>query len=192
MKVNKNSRIVFLVIMIILLIIIIIYFISDYLKEDNDLKNTSNEYDYVVKNATTNSTETFYNDRYSNLTSEQMNEMIEKRNMDKVSISIKEGTLTKDGTIIIITDMNDYPYDYGNNFNIQELKNGKWHDIQENDTYFSSNDFNYKIKENRQAEIQLNWKDRYGELKAGHYKLNLIVSQSDYSKAIVSKEFDIQ
>ena len=147
---------------------------------------------YVVIDANnTNTSTSAYVDRYANLTTEQINKMIEERSMDNVSIAIKEGTLTKEGATIVVTDKNDYPYSYGEEFNIQKQEDGEWKDLQTKDMYFL-NYTNNLIREDRTTQIILNWKYKYGELEAGHYKLNLEVTQNDSSKATVSTEFDIQ
>ena len=137
MKENKNIKIAFIVIMIILVVIIVFFMLNDA-KKDNDsnentYSNTSKSLgrdEYVVMNATTNSIVSFYTDRYSNLTSVQINEMKEKRSMDRVTIAIKDGTLSKEGAVVVVTDENDYPYSYGDDFNLQKLKNGEWQDVQ--------------------------------------------------------------
>ncbi len=193
MKNNKKTVIV-LVVVIVVLIAIIVYLLLN--NTDNKSTNTTTSQNatsegYVVINATPNSTRVpLYTDRYANLTSEQINEMIEERSMDKVSIVIKEGTLTKEGATIVVTDKNDYPYSYGEHFNIQKLEDGGWKDVQTIGTYYI-NDIAHLIKEDRTTEIKLNWKDRYGELETGHYKLNLEETLSDSSKATISTEFDI-
>lgn len=193
MKENKNTVIVLVVIIIVLVAVIAYLLLNNTDKNTNTTasQNGVNE-GYVVMNATTNSTRVpLYTDKYANLTSEQINEMIEKRSIDKVSMVIKDGTLTKEGAAVVITDKNDYPFSYGEDFNIQKLKDGKWEDLKSiGNSYI--NDIAHVIKEDRTTSIPLNWKDRYGELETGHYKLNLEVTQNDSSKATVSTEFDIE
>lgn len=146
MKDNKKTVIV-LVVIIVVLVAIIVYLLLNNTDNNENINTTSVGEEAAVLNAINdeNAINSLYklNDRYANLTTEQIDEMKENRSMDKVSISIKEGTLTKEGTTIIVTDRNDYPYSYG-------------------------------------------------ELELGHYKLNLEVTQNDYSEATVSTEFDIQ
>ena len=193
MKENKNTVIVLVVIIIVLVAVIAYLLLNNTDKNTNTTasQNGLNE-GYVVMNATTNSTRVpLYTDKYANLTSEQINEMIEKRSIDKVSMVIKDGTLTKEGAAVVITDKNDYPFSYGEDFNIQKLKDGKWEDLKSiGNSYI--NDIAHVIKEDRTTSIPLNWKDRYGELETGHYKLILEVTQNDSSKATVSTEFDIE
>ena len=180
-KDNKKTVIVLVVIIVVLVAIIVYLLLNNGSKDnssENNYSNTTNflanrtanvaKDGYVVIDANnTNTSTSAYVDRYANLTTEQINKMIEERSMDNVSIAIKEGTLTKEGATIVVTDKNDYPYSYGEEFNIQKQEDGT-------------------------TEIGLNWKDMYGELELGHYKLNLEVTQNDYSEATVSTEFDIQ
>ncbi len=193
MKDNKKTVIVLVVIIVVLVAVIAYLLLNNTDKNTNTTasQNGLNE-GYVVMNATTNSTRVpLYTDKYANLTSEQINEMKENRSMDKVSIAIKEGTLTKEKATIVITDENDYPYTYGDDYNIQKLENGEWKDVQTIGPILST-DLANLIKEDRTTEMNLNWKSRYGELETGHYKLNLEVTQNDSSKATVSTEFDIE
>ena len=204
-KDNKKTVIVLVVIIVVLVAIIVYLLLNNGSKDnssENNYSNTANflanrtanvaKDGYVVIDANnTNTSTSAYVDRYANLTTEQINKMIEERSMDNVSIAIKEGTLTKEGATIVVTDKNDYTYRYGEEFNIQKQEDGEWKDLQTKDMYFL-NDTNNLIREDRTTQIILNWKYKYGELEAGHYKLNLEVTQNDSSKATVSTEFDIQ
>lgn len=193
MKDNKKTIIVLIVIVVLVAVIVYLLLNNTDNKNTNTFSNQNAVSDgYVVMNATTNSTLVpAYKERYANLTTEQINEMVEKRSMDKVSLAIKDGTLTKEGATIVITDNNDFPYSYGEDYNLQKLENGEWKDVQQIGPY-NINDIACEVKEDRTAEMKLNWKNIYGELEAGHYKLNLAVSQNDSSNATVSTEFDIE
>ena len=193
MKDNKKL-IIALTLVIVVLVAIIVYLLLNN-AENKNVNTTSGGEEVVAINAINdeNAINELYklNDRYANLTSEQINEMIEKRSIDKVSAVIKEGTLTKEGATVVITDKNDYPYSYGEDFDIQKLKDGKWEDLKSiGNSYI--NDIAHVIKEDRTTEMNLNWKSKYGELETGHYKLILEVTQNDSSKATVSTEFDIE
>ncbi len=48
------------------------------------------------------------------------------RTLEKVSMKIKEGTLTKTGATIVITDKNESPYTYGTWYRIDKKVEGKW------------------------------------------------------------------
>ena len=189
MKENKNTVIVLVVIIIVLVAVIAYLLLNNTDKNTNTTasQNGLNE-GYVVMNATTNSTRVpLYTDKYANLTSEQINEMIEKRSIDKVSMVIKDGTLTKEGAAVVITDKNDYPFSYGEDFNIQKLKDGKWEDLKSiGNSYI--NDIAHVIKEDGTTEVKLNWKDRYGDLETGNYKLIMPVNQEES----ISTEFEIK
>lgn len=193
MKDNKKI-IIALILVIVVLVAIIVYLLLNN-AENKNVNTTLDREEVMAINAINdeNAINELYklNDKYANLTSEQINEMIEKRSIDKVSMVIKDGTLTKEGAAVVITDKNDYPFSYGEDFNIQKLKDGKWEDLKSiGNSYI--NDIAHVIKEDRTTEMNLNWKSRYGELETGHYKLILEVTQNDSSKATVSTEFDIE
>ena len=50
----------------------------------------------------------------------------DERNVKKVKMSIKEGTLTQSSASIIILDNNDTPYAYDEWFRIDRKVNNKW------------------------------------------------------------------
>lgn len=190
MKDNKKTVIV-LVVIIVVLVAIIVYLLLNNTDNNENINTTSVGEEAAVLNAINdeNAINELYklNDRYANLTSEQINEMIEKRSIDKVSAVIKEGTLTKEGATVVITDKNDYPYSYGEDFDIQKLKDGKWEDLKSiGNSYI--NDIAHVIKEDGTTEIKLNWKDRYGKLETGNYKLIMPINQEES----ISTEFEIK
>lgn len=189
MKDNKKL-IIALILVIVVLVAIIVYLLLNN-AENKNVNTTSGGEEVVAINAINdeNAINELYklNDRYANLTSEQINEMIEKRSIDKVSAVIKEGTLTKEGATVVITDKNDYPYSYGEDFDIQKLKDGKWEDLKSiGNSYI--NDIAHVIKEDGTTEIKLNWKDRYGKLETGNYKLIMPINQEES----ISTEFEIK
>ena len=117
-KDNKKTVIVLVVIIVVLVAIIVYLLLNNGSKDnssENNYSNTTNflanrtanvaKDGYVVIDANnTNTSTSAYVDRYANLTTEQINKMIEERSMDNVSIAIKEGTLTKEGATIVVTD----------------------------------------------------------------------------------------
>ena len=52
-------------------------------------------------------------------------------NIKNVSMEIKEGTLTKTGATVVITDKNETPYSYGEWFRIDEKDGDKWKEVEQ-------------------------------------------------------------
>lgn len=91
----------------------------------------------------------------------------QNKNNDNV-MTIKEGTLTNEGVIVIITD-DDNTNLYGEWFRIDKNINGKWNELKGN-----SNDWTlqgYATNENGKLELQQSWEHIYGKLDTGKYRL---------------------
>lgn len=90
--------------------------------------------------------------------------------VENISMVIKEGTLTRTGATIIITDNNDKHFDYGEPFSIDKKVNGKWEKLKMADNV----GFNfpaYVVDENNQLEMDLDWTIMYGKLEDGEYRI---------------------
>lgn len=90
--------------------------------------------------------------------------------LENISITIKDGTLTKTSATIIITDLSVNENTYGEWFRIDKKENGKWNEVKKiGEAWF--NLIGYMVDENHQLELNQNWKDIYGELETGEYRL---------------------
>lgn len=102
-------------------------------------------------------------------------EMIKERDLNNlVNIYIKEGTLTKTGATIVITENIDYDIIYGEDFWIEKYnyKTGLY-DKLENTTNNNCafNSMAYYASPNRPLELFQSWSCMYGELPKGNYRL---------------------
>lgn len=89
---------------------------------------------------------------------------------DKISISIKEGTLTKKGITLIIKNNAKQNYFYGSQYYLEKEENGTFN-VYEPKEILSWNDVLYSLKSNEQIEIEINWIIGYDELSNGKYRL---------------------
>ena len=85
-----------------------------------------------------------------------------------VTMSIKDGTLTDTGTTIILTNNSDKLLHYDATYEIEIKQNGEWHKINV-ELFF--NEPLWDVKENKSKEIELNWKNEYGKLATGEYRI---------------------
>ena len=76
-----------------------------------------------------------------------------------VSMEIKDGTLTRDGATVIITDTSGKNYTYGKEAKIILEGNYGWNMI------------GYYVDENNKLELNINWKWLYGSLDDGKYRI---------------------
>lgn len=89
---------------------------------------------------------------------------------DKISISIKEGTLTKKGITLIIKNNAKQNYFYGSQYYLEKEENWTFN-VYEPKEILSWNDVLYSLKSNEQIEIEINWIIGYDELSNGKYRL---------------------
>jgi hypothetical protein len=110
-----------------------------------------------------------------------------------VTLSIKEGTLTRKGATLILKNDSNVDVEYGNPYEIEIKQDGSWHkiDIQ---LYFNSPA--YGLKSNESKEIKINWGNDYGKLSAGEYRIikSIDVEKEDgtFENFYVSVEFTIK
>ena len=172
---------------IILVLIIAIIFCVFLYNKDNQNSNSNKKEEIIVANALDSNS--IIEDKFANLSTEEISKLVEKRSVDKVSIQIKESTLTKEGATIVITDKNDYPYVYGKEYRIEKLENNEWKKIQSGN--YEVDAIAYKTDNNGQVTMEFNWKDRYGELENGKYRLLMEINQGNPDTAIYT-EFEIK
>lgn len=117
---------------------------------------------------------------------------IEVSTSNDISMVIKEGTLTNKGATIIITNNSDKDFIYGNPYEIEIKKDGEWHKINV-ELLFNSLGIILKSKESK--EIKINWKDGYGKLASGTYRIIKSVSyeyeKDNYQTFDIAVEFNI-
>lgn len=99
-----------------------------------------------------------------------------KLSQNDVTMSIKDKTLTNTGATLVLTNNSDKIFQYGNPYEIEIKKDGEWHKIN---VELNFNLQAFYLKSNESKEIKLNWKQEYGKLAEGTYR---IVKDFDYEK----------
>ena len=102
----------------------------------------------------------------------------EEPTLDKVTMTIKEGSLTKKGATIMIEDKNVNPFGYGYWYRIDKKENGEWKELEEKNKNRTVNALAYLVGEDGKAEEKIDWSKDYGTLKKGQYRLVKSVEQS--------------
>lgn len=109
-----------------------------------------------------------------------------------VTLSIKDGTLTKTSATIIIKNNSDIDIQYGNPYEIEIKQNNEWYKINV-ELNFTLPAFSLKSKETK--ELELNWGNGYGKLEHGEYRIikNIDIEKEDgtYEIFYISAEFRI-
>lgn len=112
------------------------------------------------------------------------NNTVKVSEFDGVSIEIKEGTLSKTGATIIITDLSGNQNYYGEWYQIDIKVNNKWKKLISNDTWY--NLMALTVGEDNIIEFEINWENTYGKLEKGKYRLIKEIN-NDY----IGVEFEI-
>ena len=85
-----------------------------------------------------------------------------------VSLSIKENTLSQSGTTLVLKNGSDMDVQYGDSYEIEIEKDGKWHKIN---VELNFNSPAYTLKSKTSEEIELKWENGYGKLAPGNYRI---------------------
>lgn len=109
------------------------------------------------------------------------------KDVNLVTLEINEDTVTSENATLIITDNNVVAYNFEYYFEIERKKDGGWQEVERlNDR--SSLLLGYNRNENNQYIFNTNWKNEYGTLEIGTYR---IVKYSEGIK-FCSNEFKIK
>ena len=115
----------------------------------------------------------------------------ENRNAGNVKIEVIKDTITPTGGTIRITDNNEYPYIWREDYMLKIKENGVWEDVEKlEDIDFDQTPFN--LNENNQVEQKLNWTKLYGTLPKGTYMIQKFTYTSNEDLYLDSNEFEIK
>ena len=92
--------------------------------------------------------------------------------LENVTMTIKEGTLTRTQATVIITDLSGDDNTYSDFFRIDKKENNKWKklDVIVKGNY-GFNSIGYTVNEDNILEMKIDWNWLYGELDTGEYRL---------------------
>lgn len=128
---------------------------------------------------------------YNNESNSKNSNLIFDRSPENVQIKVIDDTISENGITIVITDNNKTPYNWGENYKIEQKNNDIWEEIKPNKNVIV-NSVNYNVDENNQITYRINWNEYYGTLEKGIYRIVKSVSDNDTNINIYSDEFEIQ
>lgn len=105
---------------------------------------------------------------------------------ENITMEIKEGTLTKTGATIVITDLSGKNNTFSKEFRIDQKRGGKWYTLKDK----SKNEVDVvagQKEENKKLEQELNWEKNYGTLSDGYYRIVKKINNKD-----IVVEFEIE
>lgn len=92
--------------------------------------------------------------------------------LDGVSMTIKDGTLTKTGVTVIIHDTSDRENIYGDEYRIDKKINNEWEELEiVFEGNYAWNSIGYTVGADNILEFDINWKTLYGKLDKGEYRI---------------------
>ena len=104
---------------------------------------------------------------------------------DKVSISVKEGSLTNKGVTLLFTSENEFVYSVcsGPDYQIYRKKNEDWERVKGKDFIVQNSVIRRPATKNLEESIY--WEKLYGELSKGTYRLGREISFDDIGTKFV-------
>lgn len=122
---------------------------------------------------------------------------VENRDLNNlVDVSIKEGTLTKEGVTIIINEKEDYDITYGESFILKKYNSETYtyEEMKEIGNNCAFNMIGYNSSPDKPLVLNQNWSCMYGKLDKGKYQLikDAIFSTYNPSNPYISVEFEIE
>ena len=136
-----------------------------------------------VEESTVNNIEKYTNEiEVSNEPTDIIKDNIKKssnnnQSLDKVTMSIKNDSISKTSLILEITDLNEEPYYWGRWFRIDKKENDIWSEVeQEQISTFTADAVSNKTGK---LELEVNWRSIYGQLEAGEYRVVKILDNTE-------------
>lgn len=115
------------------------------------------------------------------------------RDIAKVKLTFKSGTLTNKGATISIYDNNEYHFAYHEDFELDRRENDKWEKVSYDQTKAVNgmiplfNEIGVRPSARNPMEMEQNWERIYGELPSGIYRLKKKVQDENDG----NKEYEI-
>ena len=104
---------------------------------------------------------------------------------EDITMEIKEGTLTKTGATIVITDLSGKNKTFSKEFRVDQKRGEKWYTLKDK----SKNEVDVMPgqEEDKKLEQELNWEKNYGTLSDGYYRIVKKINNKD-----IVVEFEIE
>ncbi len=163
----KFIKPLFIIVSVIIILFLLIYFYKKHNMAHEFTNKSSSE--NVISNYYEENNEPF-NNEFSKI----------QRFPEKVTMTIKDNTLTKTGATIIIKDNNEYPYTYDDWFRIDKQYNDNWKELKSINNNYIFNDIALNLKKDSILETKIDWKKLYGNLQNGKYRLVKRIYDNEY------------
>ncbi|NLX71435.1 MAG: hypothetical protein GX024_11230 [Clostridiales bacterium] len=116
-------------------------------------------------------------------------------NIDDVSMTVKEGTVSPTGLTVVLENNSDVELIYSEDFLLEKNINGKWYEVPVIVESYGFDDIGYILASGEIGEWNVEWSWLYGNLDAGEYRIIKIIidsgSPGDIKQYILAAEFKI-
>lgn len=185
---KKNALKIALMVLVIILLLILLWIC--FIKPSNSsLNNISTNISNVMPSTNQNQYLSVEPDG-SQVNEVEKQETLSKRNINNVSMAIKENTLTRNGATLVITDNNEMSYEYGEYYKIEKLEGNNWISAPTLTDVFEFNSSYDYISNGNTIEFPVNWTKYYGTLENGQYRIRKDID--DNGKHYIYAEFIIE
>jgi len=93
------------------------------------------------------------------------------KTIDEITMTVKEGSLTKTSMIIHVKEKDIKRVVYGESFIIEQKVNNKWKEVKTINDNYGFNSMAYYTNYNGVLEMYQDWSHIYGKLDKGKYRL---------------------
>lgn len=164
---------------------------SKIYKYDKNMQIFGNEDFYTVVCNSMDNIKDIYVARYRESLNDKCKIKID--DLDGVSMTIKEGTLTRTSATIVVTDVSNKKSIYGSAYRIDKKDNGKWVELKPLIDNYAWTCIGYSVDKNNKLEMDINWKALYGNLENGEYRIVKSTSEAgEQPTHYITTEFVIE
>lgn len=91
--------------------------------------------------------------------------------IDEITMSIKDGTLTSRRATLVIVDTSNNKHLFGSWYRIDKKENDEWRELDTIIRDYAFTSIGYSVDDNGKLELEVDWEWLYGELGDGEYCL---------------------
>lgn len=90
-----------------------------------------------------------------------------------MSMKLLPDSLCKTGAEVLVTNSTPFDIESGNekDFKLQIKRDGKWYSMHRHTPLPDEQEHAYGYVQNSPVKLQLDWRDAYGELESGRYRI---------------------
>lgn len=111
--------------------------------------------------------------------------------IDEITMSIKDGTLTSKGATLVIVDTSNNKHLFGSWYRIDKKENDEWRELNTIIRDYAFTSIGYSVDDNGKLELEVDWEWLYGELSDGEYRLVKKVDDRYFSVEFMIRQDDI-